>query len=574
MRRRGQEGSVLALVALSLVVLLGMAALAIDLGNLRAHRRQMQSAADAAALAAASNLPPLGSGASVCGPGSLSDAFARDNTKLTATTNLIDNDNVDTSDCQIIGQSVRVWPREADVPYVFGRVLGFINTDVSARARARIVYLTTARGLMPLGIEDLKPKTVSVVVDQTQQSIPLTNKGAVQGCYANTTEGYPFWCGAGVISSALPAGGSTISLRVVDTSNQVVTWDQIGYVGTDQTLATCGCTIKDVRVNPVADPFIYVTDTANPKSFGVTAHLTNVPANANVSIIIDGTKKAATLSGTLADGQWSTANAAFTSSGTAGGSRIDVEIKVGNGNKAPTYTTVGGTAAGRVYAHDLGDLLQQGAQSSHYVVPGGTTAQRSVEFNLAFRVLTRGREVVLKLGGGAAGGNSGNFGSLDLDTNASWPVYRCYPGGTPNLADEVEHGSCTPYSLGQSVATQTGNSAGQVEHGLDARIGKSPAVKPFDVTDPPPSGDPRWINLILVPPIVFANCTGSCTTTVTGFGNFYITEYSGDSGSKLKNGEVRGVFWDRVNPAGPYSTTCTDPSGICLASIALMPWDG
>ena len=41
---------------------------------------------------------------------------------------------------------------------------------------------------------------------------------------------------------------------------------------------------------------------------------------------------------------------------------------------------------------------------------------------------------------------------------------------------------------------------------------------------------------------------------MVGFGNFYITAYSRDAGSGLKNGEVRGIFWDRVNPSGAYST--------------------
>ena len=46
--RSGQSGAVMVLVAISLTVLLGIAALAIDTGGFRAHRRQLQSAADAA----------------------------------------------------------------------------------------------------------------------------------------------------------------------------------------------------------------------------------------------------------------------------------------------------------------------------------------------------------------------------------------------------------------------------------------------------------------------------------------------------------------------------------------------
>lgn len=54
---RDERGGVLPLVALSLVVILGIAALAIDVGQQHALRAQLQATADAAALAAAAELP-------------------------------------------------------------------------------------------------------------------------------------------------------------------------------------------------------------------------------------------------------------------------------------------------------------------------------------------------------------------------------------------------------------------------------------------------------------------------------------------------------------------------------------
>jgi Flp pilus assembly protein TadG len=52
-----QDGVVLVLVALMMTVMLGMAALAIDIGSFYGAQREAQSAADAAALAAAQDLP-------------------------------------------------------------------------------------------------------------------------------------------------------------------------------------------------------------------------------------------------------------------------------------------------------------------------------------------------------------------------------------------------------------------------------------------------------------------------------------------------------------------------------------
>jgi Flp pilus assembly protein TadG len=56
-RARGERGQILAVVALALVALLGIAAFAIDVGYAYYAKRQLQSATDAAALAGAQDLP-------------------------------------------------------------------------------------------------------------------------------------------------------------------------------------------------------------------------------------------------------------------------------------------------------------------------------------------------------------------------------------------------------------------------------------------------------------------------------------------------------------------------------------
>ncbi len=56
MTRKNESGQALVLVAVALVILLGFAGLGIDMGNLRYQRRLQQTAADAAAIAGATNL--------------------------------------------------------------------------------------------------------------------------------------------------------------------------------------------------------------------------------------------------------------------------------------------------------------------------------------------------------------------------------------------------------------------------------------------------------------------------------------------------------------------------------------
>ena len=166
---RAQDGAVLLLVAVSLTVLLGMAALVADLGQFRAHRRQLQTAADAGALAGALQLPPFSDGSNSC---ARANTIERQNTNLTDGKNMVVNGNLSTSYCEIIGNSVRVKPVESSVPYIFGRVLGFASTTIDARARARVVYLTRSTGLLPFGVEDLRPKSVTAIVDKTRQTNP------------------------------------------------------------------------------------------------------------------------------------------------------------------------------------------------------------------------------------------------------------------------------------------------------------------------------------------------------------------------------------------------------------------
>src|SRR4029078_6358494 len=58
-KARGERGQILAVVALALVALLGVAAFSIDVGYAYYAKRQLQSATDAAALAGAQDLPTV-----------------------------------------------------------------------------------------------------------------------------------------------------------------------------------------------------------------------------------------------------------------------------------------------------------------------------------------------------------------------------------------------------------------------------------------------------------------------------------------------------------------------------------
>jgi hypothetical protein len=236
-----------------------------------------------------------------------------------------------------------------------------------------------------------------------------------------------------------------------------------------------------------------------------------------------------------------------------------------------------------VYVHAAATQLQSYFQSANYVnlsTPVGS-ASRDVWFNAAFNVLTKGQPVTLTLGGG--GCVQGNCDLLDLDTTSgSGTCWGDAPNKIPDPSQELQYGACTPYSIGDPVQTKTGVSSGLIDGnngGLTNRFNGSPSAwNPCnpDLNNPPPPSDPRWTEVLLVSPVPFGN--GNTTVTVVGFGNFYIAQYFQDPASacypNLNHGEVVGIFWDRANPTGAYSTTCTDPAGICADTVALVPWDG
>jgi len=162
-RASGEKGTVLPLVALSLVVLMGFAAIAVDVGNGYAERRRSQSAADASVLAAA--VETLGSGASAQTMLDEALAFAANNlnnppteeewrdctdpeaftytsTDLGLTLDaFFGTGNGYTTDCFSIGgggDSARVRLPHRDVKTHFAPVIGVDNLRVSAFAEVSV----------------------------------------------------------------------------------------------------------------------------------------------------------------------------------------------------------------------------------------------------------------------------------------------------------------------------------------------------------------------------------------------------------------------------------------------------
>lgn len=140
---RGTEhGAIAVIVAVVIVALLAFAAIAVDAGAMYSQRRQMQTAADAAALAGVQELPGR--------PGTaltVADAYALENLSDA------DDRTFQVESTWVANDTIVAEVRQSAMGLFFAQFMGIDSAPVSARATAMVGSPTTyASGLMPFGI--------------------------------------------------------------------------------------------------------------------------------------------------------------------------------------------------------------------------------------------------------------------------------------------------------------------------------------------------------------------------------------------------------------------------------------
>ena len=121
--KKEEHGQALIMVVLLLTALLGFAALVVDVGNLYLVKSQLQNAADAAALAGAQDLE------TAINAESTAKNYAEANGVPKSETSVDTTYNNTSSKIEVVASK--------NVSYTFARVLGLIETDVTARAVAQ-----------------------------------------------------------------------------------------------------------------------------------------------------------------------------------------------------------------------------------------------------------------------------------------------------------------------------------------------------------------------------------------------------------------------------------------------------
>ncbi|MBP2626277.1 MAG: hypothetical protein H6Q68_988 [Firmicutes bacterium] len=134
---REEKGAAIVIVALSMTVMMGFAALIVDVGNMYLNKTRLVNMADAAALAGVQDLPG-------------DPQSAVDSAYSYAAQNGMDGDVVGVSISN--NNTVLTVNANRTVPFFFGKVFEMISANVGARAVAAIRPITGASGVVPFGV--------------------------------------------------------------------------------------------------------------------------------------------------------------------------------------------------------------------------------------------------------------------------------------------------------------------------------------------------------------------------------------------------------------------------------------
>jgi Flp pilus assembly protein TadG len=137
-RFRNERGQALVLTAIAMVMVCGMAALVLDVGNWFRDKRRLQGTADAAALAGAQQLPDDAAGAK-----NQALSYANQNGGDVAGANIVITSVYQAND------TIAVKAQRND-PGIFSRVIGATSADITASAKARVGPPAQALAVAPM----------------------------------------------------------------------------------------------------------------------------------------------------------------------------------------------------------------------------------------------------------------------------------------------------------------------------------------------------------------------------------------------------------------------------------------
>jgi hypothetical protein len=469
---------------------------------------------------------------------------------------------------------------EKDVKLFLGGLLPMIGPDLHATARVELRQVEALHGLLPLGVPDVRPRFVfaQFVNEDVAAKTPLTSW--IELSKSGLVGGQQYWT-MPQTSVSIASGNVGVRLRLVGGTDKTAACGQIlvdCYDNSPDTSTANG--LVHIRGWNAADPAPAVRNawllpgTCLPDAYfstgtcssgvqaevdlGVDHPLSGNGASAQVTASVDGAGQVPltqgagsglvtwTLNQGLAFGATGphTVALAWTWKQTAGTWRaLTCNTNTNGANKNPCVDS--GTF-GTVQRGFVSDPVRSGPVQALQV--GQPSVPSSAGANSFQQGSTPGLTLTLA--------TTGSFEVQAADANAPLVTLRasgsqnqsidCDPA-ISNLRGEVK-GGCAPGYIANDdaktcpdyntlwntpqpwycVKVQTGGASGQVEQGLNDRIQLGRSSCADDNAWPNyPLTDRRIVPLFLTPFGSFSG-TGNDVVSVTGFGAFYITGYSGD----------------------------------------------
>ena len=637
-----ERGGVLVVVTLALPVLVLVAAFVIDVANWFEHKRHLQTQADAAALAAAGEMrfpcanEPVVQKATEYhgGPGAAyneqvgttppenihMEINRRHYYNQTGPDDPVDATVNEASPCE--ARMVDVKLTETDLPWFFD----VANVDfINAHARVSLMAIKRASGALPVGVQDVSPKTAAVqFVDEATGTV----LGTRQLNAAGTSGDLAVWSNSG---NPLPVAVNSerIGVRVILSGS---------------TSTTCGDPLVECY-QPTSDGGRGVVFVRGWSSGGSGAQ-PNAPKDRSVTLFGGSCTDPYFSSGNCTIGVRARVDFGTSNPVTDVGAKVTAVV----GGQSYTLTHQGSDlweSDGNIpIAANAGEVPvelrweeQKGTQGNNTCNDKGGNKCKGT-FGTVQRAFSavEGLSGPIKLAqvseGGASGANSfercasgcthnlvvtiGLAGNLKNASDVNDPVVSLrVTGGSQNqsldcdpnlasLADELASG-CTPeYAVNggtacpgnhsalwgtappwSCVAVQTGTAINQVAQGLNRRVlgNEKPTActSPNNWEDFPdiPADDPRIVQVFLTPFGTFAG-SGNTTVPVSSFATFYVTGWAGQGGGfgnpceaegddPAPDGHIVGHFMKyvyRLNDGDGGDDLC-DPSGFgsCVAVL-------
>lgn len=529
MRRvQDDRGAVAVTVAILMVVLVGFTALAVDVGYMLTIRRQLQTAADAAALAGCRVLADGGTESAALAE---AEDYALRNAFEPADALVMLDASPDT---EVTSTSVQVTCMK-ETSLFFARVFGIEMAPIRASSRAEIAYLTGIENVVPWSIPIIQATRVTAKIGGGSE-VPLQPAGG------------GWWGGSVYVPDGASTTGKTVEVTAYNSQTAYPDGTSDYPDGVPEVLSPAAAVV--VRDDAAAVQDVYLS--RNIATVGVTGTVTLYVRAIDVP-----------------DARFNGKNyklAPVSGDPTLYALSLDVP---NTGRILESYPVeVGVKSAGYLLRNAAVLVVRRSTCPFEDVDVSRTVLTAPVSGPVVVRVklneLVKGQPYELKVIGGGA--EIGNYCALDFTQVFHTPFWKNPSpteysiGGNPYY-DYLETGFPYEIHIGDTIWTQPGAASGpQTASALDARFaGDNRTFAEWSLTQGPSR------RIVIVPVMEkLQQVTGATPLRVVTFAAFYI-----EPDSDIKKDVIRGRFIDYVLPSSSSSPT-PPPGGFAVKTVHLV----